>query len=350
MTNRATAAVFTGPGRPLELRTFPLLPPKGGEVLVRVTGCTLCGSDLHTYEGRRAAPTPSVLGHEIVGVVEALGPAAPRHDLAGAELRPGDRITWSVCASCGRCFYCDRELPQKCEQLFKYGHEQLRDGAELSGGLADHCLLVPGSAILRLPDELNDEVACPASCATATVAAALRSAGPVAGRTVLVQGAGLLGLTACAMARAGGAAEVICCDVDGARLRLAEGFGASRLALPGELGAVVADVALEMSGAPAAFEVGLPLLRTGGIYVLVGAVFPSRPVSLALEEIVRRLITLRGVHNYAPEDLRRAVDFLAGASRYPFAELVARWFPLAAVEEAFRAARAPGALRVGVRP
>jgi alcohol dehydrogenase len=205
---------------------------------------------------------------------------------------------------------------------------------------------------------MDDAIARPASCATATVAAALRAVGDLDGRTVLVQGAGMLGLTACAMARAGGAAEVLCCDVEPLRLRHAEAFGATRTAAPGELAAVVSaasgghgvDVALEMSGAAAAFESGLALLRMGGTFVLVGAVFPGEAVPVVVEQIVRRVLTLHGVHNYVPEDLRRAVEFLSKAHRYPFAGLVADWFPLADVEEAFRKVRAPGVFRVGVRP
>lgn len=357
MSRRAIAAVFHGPNQPLRMQEFDVAEPSGGEVLVRVTACTICGSDIHTYDGRRSAPAPSILGHEIIGRIEAFGPGAPRSDAGGAPLEIGDRVTWSVVAHCGDCFYCRRGLPQKCEAMVKYGHEPLRPGAELTGGLADRCLLAPGTTILRLPDGLDDAVACPASCATATVAASLRAAGPLSGGTVLVQGAGMLGLTACAMARAAGAVEVICCDVAPGRLALAEAFGATRAALPPDLDAAVAnatgrygvDVALELSGSPAAFEAGFPRLRIGGTYVLVGAVFPTEPVPVAMEAIVRRQLSLRGVHNYAPEDLAAAVRFLAGAERYPFASLVADWVPLVDAARAFEVARRGDALRIGVR-
>ena len=357
MGRRAVAAVFHGPGQPLRAQAFDAADPAGGETLVRVTACTICGSDLHTYDGRRSAPTPSVLGHEIIGRVEAFGPDAPRRDAAGQPLGVGDRVTWSVVAHCGGCFYCTRGLPQKCETMVKYGHEPLRPGGELTGGLADYCRLAPGSTVLRLPDGLPDAVACPANCATATVAAAYRAAGPVAGGAVLVHGAGVLGLTACAMARTAGAAEVICCDVNRDRLARAEAFGATRAILPADLAAAVAgatgrygvDTAFELSGSPDAFEAGFPLLRIGGTCVLVGAVFPTRPVPLAMEAVVRRLLTIRGVHNYAPEDLAIAVRFLVGADRYPFASLVADWVPLADADRAFETALRTGATRVGVR-
>lgn len=351
------AAVFEGTPRRLELQRFEVPSPAGSEVLVRVLGCTLCGSDLHSYEGRRSTPTPTILGHEIVGRIEAFGPTAARSDAAGGPLALGDRVTWSIVASCGKCFYCRRDLPQKCQRAVKYGHEPLRPGLELRGGLAEHCLLHPGTAIVRLPDELPLEVACPASCATATIAAALEAAGPVAGRTVCVLGAGMLGLTACAMAQFLGASEVICVDVQPQRLERAVAFGATQAVQPDDLVAAVTtatgghgvDVVLELSGSADAFEGAFGQLRLGGTMVLVGAVFPVRPVPLLMEQMVRRQATLRGVHNYGPRHLQAAVRFLADQRVGRFETLVTDWLPLAESAKAFELATGPRVIRFGVR-
>jgi alcohol dehydrogenase len=159
------------------------------------------------------------------------------------------------------------------------------------------------------------------------------------------------------MARAAGAAEVICCDPATGRLAQAAAFGAGRLAAPPDLPVAVGaatsgygvDVALELSGSPAAVEAGLPLVRIGGTYVLVGAVFPTRSVTIEPEQVVRRLLTLRGVHNYAPEDLVAAIRFLAAAGRYPFDSLVSAWVPLADAARGFDLARSPDKFRVGVQ-
>jgi len=339
----------------------PALGP--GEMLVRVTCCTICGSDVHTYEGHRDTPLPTILGHEVLGRVEAFATGGDFRAHAGEPLRVGDRITWSIAASCGSCFFCTRELPQKCETLFKYGHAKIDATHALSGGLAEHCHLLPGTAVFRLPDALPDEAACPINCATATVAAAIRHGGGCEGETVLVLGAGMLGLTACAMARTGGARQVIACDLDSKRLGLAERFGATRSVLVGqdatELEAAVcdatdgkrADLALELSGAPAAVKAGIDLVRIGGRLMLVGSVFPTPDVPVCPERIVRRLLTIRGVHNYAPQDLARAVEFMSGgAERFPFAELVARSFPLQEAESAMRFAVERKPHRVAVVP
>ena len=360
---KARAAVFAGPGEPLRLETFPLPQPGPSQLLVRVRCCSICGSDLHTYQGRRQTPTPTILGHEVLGEVAEVGPGPPVRTLEGKVVRVGDRISWSIAASCGQCFFCRRHLPQKCERLFKYGHEPLRPEHSFNGGLAEVCHLIPGTAVVSVPEDLPDEVACPANCATATVMAAMRAGGGCRDEIVLIQGAGMLGLTACAVARSQGASQIIVCDVDESRLMRAERFGASRCVAvgegPGSLARTVkelsrgrgVDLALELSGSASAMAAAVPLLRTGGRYVLVGAVFPSQPLSLDPERVVRGWLQIRGVHNYAPEDLSAAVAFLQQHhTRFPFSELLTRMFPLTQVTRAFQHALASRALRVGIRP
>ena len=119
------AAVFEGPGQPLSLRSFQDSCPGEGQAVVDISCCTLCGSDLHSIRGDRAVETPSILGHEMVGWISSLG--GDLHDEAGVSLEEGDRVSWSLAASCGTCFFCREGLPQKCESLFKYGHEALDD-------------------------------------------------------------------------------------------------------------------------------------------------------------------------------------------------------------------------------
>lgn len=357
--NRALAAVFEGnPGR-LVMRDLPVPEPQSGEMLVNVLGCTLCGSDLHSFEGRRTVPVPTILGHEIVGEIADLGEAAPVLDMAGEPLRIGDRVTWAIVANCGECFYCRRDLPQKCERGVKYGHEPFRPGRELLGGLAERCLLVAGTSVVRLPDELPLETACPASCATATIVAALDAAGDVRDRTVVVLGAGMLGLTACAMAGTQGARDVIAVDLHVDRRALAVEFGATRAvtldglpeAVDRATGGHGADVILELTGSPAVFQAALPLARLGGKAILVGAVFPAEPVPLALDQLVRRNLSVDGVHNYAPWQLLTAVRFLtAHRDRFPWAQLVGQWHPLSDVAAALCTASNAAQIRLGVRP
>ncbi len=348
------AAVFDAPHRPLRVEAVsrPVLRP--GEALVRVSLCTVCGSDLHTVAGRRTERAPSVLGHEPVGVIEEVN--GDLRAVSGEPVRVGDRVVWAVAVSCGECFFCTHGLPQKCESLRKYGHEAITAECGPLGGLATHCHLLAGTAIAKVPDELPDAVAAPAGCATATVAAVLRAGNVRAPAVVVVFGLGMLGLTACAWLDATGATAVAC-DPSDTRLARAARFGARHLAKPDALADLVrslthgrgADGAIELSGSPHASAAALDALRVGGTAVWAGTVSPTDAVAVSPETVVRRCLTIRGVHNYAPPDLAAAVAFLAGNhARYPFAELVSRSFPLADVNEALRFAEAEHPVRVAV--
>jgi alcohol dehydrogenase len=356
------AAVFHAVSQPLAMETFPIPQPQGSEAIVRVRHATICGSDLHSFYGRRHAPVPSVLGHEMVAEIVAAGPAGAS-DFRGRPLAPGGRVTWSMVWSCGECFYCRRGLCPKCERLLKFGHEKIIPGRALIGGLAEYCHLPERTAIFKVPDNVPDAVASPANCATATVAAVFRRAGPCREETVVVHGAGMLGLTACAMAVCNGAAQVIALEPDPQRRNMALNFGATTVldstqpeeeirrcvfALSENRGA---DVALEFSGFPEAIELGVRLLREGGRFVLAGATFPARPVQLLGEQLVRRLLQIIGVYNYQPEDLETALEFLAKSQgRYPLAELVGKTFSLDDVNAAFDYAERRRPPRVAVVP
>ncbi|MFB7588713.1 zinc-binding dehydrogenase [Streptomyces sp. NPDC056169] len=348
-TVHARCARWEGVGRPFSVVSVGTpRTPGAGEVLVRIDLATVCGSDLHTVGGRRASPVPALLGHEQVGTVTAVGAGGPRC-ADGTPVAPGMRVVWSVTASCGTCDRCGRGMPQKCRRLLKYGHEPWDESAPLTGGFATHCVLLPGTTVVSVPDALPDGVASPASCATATVAAALRAAGPLDGRRVLVTGAGMLGLSAVAMAREAGA-HVVAMDPEPRRREQALRFGAAEArdtgAVPGDV-----DVALELSGQAEAVETCLAALAVGGGLVLAGSVSPGRPVALDPERVVRGLHSVVGVHNYRAEDLQTAVDFLAAHHRtYPFAELIGGTYPLHALDAAVEAARHAAEPRQAIAP
>lgn len=361
MTNpkTSTVALFSAAGQPFDLRVAPIPSLKNGELLVKIESCTVCGSDLHTYAGHRQSPIPAILGHEILGRL-----VSPQQvdDGEGRSLRAGERLIWSVTGSCNHCFFCETGIPQKCESAFKYGHEPFSQAWPLNGGLAEYCVVRPGTFFLRAPDNIAAGILTPTSCATATVAAALQSAGPLRGKHVLVMGAGMLGTTACAMLDSLGA-TVATSDLKPLRLRHAQLFGSSR-----ELDAGVSiedftaearsatkehgfDVVLEVAGHNASVERALSACRIGGTCVLAGSVFPQNSLSVSSEDIVRRMLTIRGVHNYAPGHLLKAREFLTGeAHRYPFESLIEAKFPLDAVNSAFPFALEIAPYRVMVCP
>jgi putative phosphonate catabolism associated alcohol dehydrogenase len=341
----ALAAVFHAPGQPFTLESFPLPMLSGGEVLVRILCATICGSDLHTAAGRRISPAPSILGHEMVAEVCGIGPsgATTWHDTTcqgttyqGTPVQIGDRITWSMIGAAG-----------------KFGHEKIAPGREFSGGFAEYCFLPEGTAVFPIPDNLSNLAACPANCATATVAAVFRTAsqlsGPLTGQSVVIYGAGMLGLTACAMAADSGAANITVIEPLPHRRRLALEFGASQTLEPSVATSPTADLALEFSGQPESVEQGIHLLRRGGRFILAGAVFPSRKVQIDAEQIVRRMLKIEGVYNYLPKDLQSGLNFLS-MTHYPFARLVSAQYPLTQINQAFSHAENVRPPRVALIP
>lgn len=351
----ARALVYNGRHGELEQRVMPAPQPAVGEALVRVTACTLCGSDLHSLHGRRTVPTPTILGHEIVGRLVAWGENFSRVDIAGQPLQLGDRVTWAVVAACGRCYYCLRQLPQKCQQACKYGHMGFDSGYVWSGGLAEFCLLVPGTALVKIPEGVPDEQIAPASCATATVMAALEQLPPGPTEHVTILGAGMLGLTAAAILQSRGVAAITVVDPQEQRLQAALRCGATRVITPESLRADTlhppSDAVLEFSGSETLIPWSLDALRMGGRLVLVGAVFPVPAVEILPERIVRHQLSIVGVHNYRPEHLRQGVEFLVTrGGEYPLAEFVTGWYDLEQTASLLRAGLPAGVIRLGVRP
>lgn len=348
----ANAAVWSGPEAGFTVEPQPLPQLLAGEVLVRVELATICGSDLHTISGDRPTPLPTVLGHEAVGVVQAVGGSAATAD--GQQVVPGQRVTWTIGTSCGSCRRCLRGVPQKCLGVRKYGHEALTDHWRFNGGFGTYCHLVAGTGLVSVPAELPAEVAAPANCATATVVCAARRAGLTPGDTVVVIGCGMLGLTAVAYAHDLGAAQVIACDVAEDRRELALAFGATAVCSPDTLDDAVrdigADVVLELSGSSRAVQSALDLVGLDGTVALVGSVSPGPRVSFEPNTFVRNLSQVVGCHNYAVEDLTEAVDFLMRTPKQGlFADLVPDAYPLCDIDAAVTAARKGAAPRIALR-
>ncbi|WP_258068034.1 zinc-binding dehydrogenase [Rathayibacter sp. AY1B5] len=341
--------VWLAPDRPHERAAFVSVRLGTGDVLVEIELATICGSDVHTVHGDRTAPAPLVLGHEQLGRIVELGAGSPRaHD--GALLAVGDRVLWSIAASCGACDRCRSGLPQKCRTLRKYGHERMSDAWALSGGFATHAHVVAGTPIIRVPEDVPATVLAPVSCGTATAWAALAAAEavhPLNGARLLISGAGLIGLTAAAMATDRGA-TVTLAEPHPGRRALAERFGAHTLPpedLTGEF-----DVILEASGARPAVTSALTRATTGGVVVLIGSVFPTEPIPLDPERIVRGLLTVRGAHNYTADHLSAAAAYIVDRwQAWPFADLVGETVSLPDLDEGIRRA-SNGPVRIGVKP
>lgn len=354
--------LFEGPGKDFVLRQFPVRPLEPGEILVKNLYTTICGSDLHTYCGLRNEPSPTVLGHEIVGEILAIHPNHPGTDLKGRVLGIGDTITWSIFAGNPDSAESRAGMPQKSDNIFKYGHALASEPDVFHGGLGQYCILKPNTALLQLPAYLPIEVAASLNCSVATVSGALRVAGDIRGKNVLITGMGHLGITCAAMCREAGANWIGAADITGKRLQEARAFGVNdifdlaegniplKAHLQANLPSKGVDVVFDMSGSVDAMQTGLDCLAVGGVAVWIGAVFPTPGITIDPEKIIRRLLSIRGLHNYNYADFEYAFDFMvAHWQHYPFREAIEKEFPLTQTQQAFSYAVNNKPLRVGIR-
>lgn len=346
-------SVFDAPNGPFRLAEYALSPPAADEVLVRVRMSTLCRSDIHSYQGHRPSPCPGLLGHEVTGEIIALG-ARVHRDMCDAPLSVGDRITWSEYFVPGRSHRRDvLDMPQKAPGVQKYGHLSSDTPPHHHGGFAQYCYILPDSWILRLPDSVSDAQAAPLNCGVATMCAVIEAAQIDFGQTVVIQGLGLLGLYGAALAKARGAARVIGIDGVAARRSLGLRFGVDQAFEPGSgTGALgEADVVIEVCGNPSALLEGIAWLRPAGRYVIAGLVNPGSQVTLDAHELLRKCLTVVGVHNYHPRHLIQALAFVvANGHRFPFDDLVDGRYRLSEVGRAIEDAVAHRVLRAAIVP
>jgi|1048.fasta_scaffold00606_5 putative phosphonate catabolism associated alcohol dehydrogenase len=360
MGDTATYFSFDSEKRLFDSHTLEIPALRRGELLVKILFTTICRSDLNTFLGKRKEKNPTILGHEAVGIVVDLAETDGLVDLRGNVLKPGDRITWAIYASDPMDPLSVKGIPQKARGLFKYGHEQISHDNQLHGGLSTHIILRKNTPVVVLSDSLSLYSSALINCAVATVAGALRLSGAIENKIVVINGAGMLGLVACAMARSGKATSVIAIDHDKDRLERAVSFGASLQWLPeeetsnfisletGQSVNISADIVIDFTGNPTAMASSLELLGIGGVAVWVGATYPQPAVQLNAEKLVRNLWTIRGLHNYNQDDLLSAVRFMESYDcLYRFDELINRDCSIANITDGFSQAVAQNHFRVG---
>ena len=363
MTNqKSTYAVFEDSGKDFYFNVTNIPVLKDGELLVRNSFCTICRSDLNTFIGKRKEKTPTILGHEVIGRIEGFGANSKTSDLRGHQLEIGDRITWAIYGSNPESSYSKKGMPQKAPDLFKYGHEQITSLSNLHGGLSEYTIIRKNTPVVCINADVPDPVAALINCSVATVAGAIRLAGNLDGQNVLINGTGMLGIIACAMAMEKGAKNVIARDANPARARLAQNFGANYFYQGIHIlrniqnsidinltERIKPDVVLEFSGVPDAMEDTLKLLDTGGVAIWIGATFPQRGLSINAEYLIRNLLTIKGLHNYNAQDFLSAVGFIEQYhTKYDFNGLIHGQFLLNEVNEAFKYGIEKNPFRVGI--
>lgn len=260
--------------------------PGPGEVLVRVRRAGICGSDVHILHGSNPfARYPRIIGHEFAGEIEEVGP-----DVQG--LAPGDRVVVDPVVSCGTCYACRVGRPNVCANLEVFGVHR-------DGGFRD-LVPVPARNVVRVSNSLPVEIAALAE-PFSIAANVLSRTGCGPEDTVLIYGAGTVGLTVLQVAKLKGARCLIS-DIDDARLERAQSFGADAVINPhrtpvadtvrSEMGGLGPSVVIDGAGVPALLEEACRVASPAGRIGLLG--FSPGPCNISQQEIVKKELSLVG--------------------------------------------------------
>lgn len=306
------------------------LTPVRGEVKVDIRACGICHSDAHYRGGFGNVAVPRTLGHEIAGVVSAVG-----REVIGVAA--GDRVAVHYLRTCGECMSCRRAGEQFCER-----GEMI--GKHCDGGYAES-IVVPAANAVLIPDGVGFEAAAVMMCSTATAYHALRLAGMKPGLRVAILGFGGLGVSALMLSRALGADEVTAVDVVPEKLAMAEAMGART----GELRDL--DIALDFTGRP---EISMPALRAlapGGRLVLVALSEEPLPFNPYRDVLAKERVIL-GCSDHLRQELPELLA-LAAAGRIDVGRVISRRVPLeaGAINDVLdELERGTGALRTVILP
>lgn len=325
-------AAMVGP-RQFEIKEYEVPEPSAGALVLAVRRANVCGSDIHQYHYDSPALREAVLGHEFVGQVLTLGTGVT-HDNAGNPVSVGDRVVPVYYVTCRRCAACLRGDFGMCANSLREWSKNPDIAPHFFGGFGTHYYVNEDQYFFKVPDELDDHIVAGANCGLAQMIFALDHTRLAAGSTIVVQGAGGLGLYAVAVAKERGA-RVIVIDAQAERVALAEQFGADHVidmtAYPTSDDRVArvleitsgagADVVLEVTGVSAAFSESIALARVGGEVVSVGNlnVGEKFEISLSPGVITRKNLRVQGVLRYDPWYLQHALQFLVRThDRFPF--------------------------------
>lgn len=354
------AAVLVGANR-VETWEVPVVDPEPGGALVRVVVGGVCGSDAHIVSGDAGEmPFPIILGHEGVGRIEKLG-AGVSKDYAGVPIKQGDLVYWAPVAQCHRCHACTvlDEMPCENSQFFEHAEKPNW------GSYADYAWLPNGLAFFRLPDHANPDAVAALGCGLPTVLGGFDQCGPV-GRadTVVIQGAGQVGLAAVLVASLSGASEIIVLDHSQKRLDVATSFGATatisiaelsveerRKQIAERLGPRGASVVVEAAGVLPAFPEGIDLTGPYGRYIILGLWGAMGTAKMSPRDLTTKNMRIGGATFHKPKYYYQAMQMAVRMQdRYRLADLVTHRFSIANADKALEAAKSGLAIKPVIDP
>lgn len=342
------AAVCYELKKPLVIEEVELAPPKKGEVKVRMGATAVCHSDVHDIRGELPCALPFIPGHECAGYVDEVGPDV-------TSVKPGDAVIVSLLKSCGKCYYCTTGLRHLCEKrgpaAAEDSHVRNKKGQLLIqnawvGGFAEY-VVVEESMIVKIPQDIPIVSASLLACGVITgFYGVVNRAGVRAGNSVVVIGAGGVGMNAIQGAVFSGAYPIICVDVLESRMKAAFKFGATHSVNARQPDAVEAvkkltsgrgaDFAFVTVGNVAAIKQAFAMLGKRGMGVIIGMPPPTETMSFSAFDFIRGERMLTG-SQMGSTNLKVDVPRLVGlykAGRLKLDELVTGRYPLDKINEA----------------
>jgi 5-exo-hydroxycamphor dehydrogenase len=354
------AAVLVEPNR-LETWNVPVVDPGPGEVLVSVVVGGVCGSDLHISTGEVGVmPFPIILGHEGVGRIEKLGEGVTA-DYASVPVKEGDLVCWAPIALCGRCYSCAVLEQTPCENSQFFEHAERPNWASY----AEYAWLPPRLAFYRLPDHAQPEAVAALGCALPTVLRGFEEAGPVrTDETVVVQGAGPVGLAAAFVASVAGAREIVVIDQVPQRLEVARSLGATAtLSLTDSsaeqrrehvydlVGPNGPSVVVEAAGALSAFPEGVDLTGNHGRYIVLGLWGQLGTSTISPREFTIKNMIVKGATFPKPKHYYGAMHLAARLQEtYGLADLITHRVGVRDAGDALQAVESGAAIKAVIDP
>lgn len=332
---------------------------KEGEALLQLVASGICGSDDYMRKGKDPrTPYPIILGHEIIGRVQAL--TSPLFDYEGKAIQVGDVVLVNRGINCKTCSFCLDQKAYLCQDRQIYGINMAHSAENpLTGGYSDYLIVKPGTDLYLVEKEYEPKYLVSAGCSGATMAHAIVQAGDLKGKTVLIHGSGPLGLYGVLFAHDLGAKKVILIGSRENRLRIATTFGATLtldykettqeeryhqiMAYTNQQGV---DVAIEATGNKQAFIEDVKLLRKGGHYLLTGYSQPSGEITLDLyQDFVFKNLKIEGIW---VSDSHHVFQALSLTKRYYplFSSFLSNTYRLHEVNEALDALKEADAMKI----
>jgi threonine dehydrogenase-like Zn-dependent dehydrogenase len=378
-SNSVLAATLIEPGR-YELREFPLPDPKPGCVLLKMEMSGICGTDKHTFQGfvtqygERKLEFPLIQGHENVGTIAAIGGKGEYTDFEGLPVKVGDRVVVGANVSCGHCYYCRHDFPYYCcENTLDYGNLlSAKHPPHLFGGWSQYMYILPGSFLVKVPDDVPSEIAVLTEIFAVSVGldrAKQMSAFPNESfrfdDTVVVLGVGPLGMCFLMKARMLGAGTLIAVDLSDYRLNFAKRLGADHIINVGKTSKVErlqvikdlthgrgADMVIECAGVPQVVPEALEMLRVSGLLVEAGNFSDLGEIPLSPHRhLCAKNVRILGVGGEEPAAYGPSLRQMARYRKhYPLGEFVTHRFALRDVQTAVKQSIEPESMKVVLEP